>query len=166
MKKNIILIIFLLCSTIVFASKRQDTQIDTIQYLRDSVEAVKTKYIGKPLNILLSDLKIQPVGLLNLIDPQYPKKDTVYQSVIYLYFDLREFTPEVMLSSARTKGSVGNTTVPNLHIPCLMITFLNPVPILSTDLEYGHILCGFDWTSAKANIFGSYVISNVEAIEH
>ena len=56
MKKLIIIILFLNISKTNFA---QLPVTDTIGYLRDSIEAKRAYYIGKPLSVLLNNLRIE-----------------------------------------------------------------------------------------------------------
>lgn len=64
MKKLLIIVFLLTSSKVNFA---QPPVTDTIGYLRDSIEAKREYYIGKPLLVLVNDLKIEIKSYMDII---------------------------------------------------------------------------------------------------
>lgn len=131
---------------------------DTLQYLKDSIEARKNAYIGKPLNILLKDLKLEVKEYGDsFIDPRYRTNDSVRTPGIDLYFNTRMFEINTMLS----KGEKGN-----LHMPYILIIFSKPVALARNLWKYGSPYYTVSWTPMIANFFGSQIISEIKVIEY
>jgi len=96
MKKNITYNNLCLLITLFFCTANNDffnkkcilkqafnnTQIDTVRYLKEEIYAQKDKYIGKTLQHLLSDMKLKPVSFFVNI----PSKNRYYFDGIQLVF--------------------------------------------------------------------------------
>lgn len=145
MRKILILIITLIITKINFA---QAPVTDTIGYLRDSIEAKRTYFIGKPLSVLLSDLKIEVKSYMDII-PFDSEPDTIQFKVTSLQF----YSSGVLL----TRSNHG------IFSPHIDIQFSPPILIPKRLFKSGNVLYwGTGWTPEKAAFFGNYIISDLQ----
>jgi hypothetical protein len=144
MKKVVTLILFLSIIKINFAQ----SITDTTGYLRDSILARKSFYIGKPLSVLLTNLKIQVKSYTDRI-PFDNEPDTIQFKVTSLQF----YSSAVLL----------NRSNHNIKTPNIGIVFLVPIKIPKRYFKHGQLLdWTTEWTPAKAAFFGSYIISDLQ----
>lgn len=145
MRKILILIITLIITKVNFA---QAPVTDTIGYLRDSIEAKRTYFIGKPLSVLLSDLKIEIKSYTDRI-PFDSEPDTIQFKVTSLQF----YSSGVLL----TRSNHG------IFSPHIDIQFSPPILIPKRLFKSGNVLYwGTGWTPEKAAFFGNYIISDLQ----
>lgn len=71
---------------VAFVINKPKAQVpDTAQYLIDSIQPKISYYVGKPLKVLLNDLKIKPVVFRGIL-PTPEKPDTIMFSTTSLVF--------------------------------------------------------------------------------
>jgi hypothetical protein len=144
MKKIIICILIVFFTNTLVA---QTLITDTTKYLRDSIEARKTSFVGKNLNYFLSNLKISVKDYL--MEPPLPNRpDTLKIKRIVLYFNTAS---KVALANLQGKKNPG-----------IVIIFNIPKLVPKAYLKRGGILdFGTLWNSTKANFLGNCVIQNL-----
>ena len=145
MKKIIILIILINISKVNFA---QIPITDTVGYLRDSISARRTYFIGKPLSILLNDLKIEVKSYTARV-PFNSEQDTI----IFAQTSLEFYDNNTLVAKY------------NHHIisPSIYIVFAMPIQIPKKYFEIGKVLdWTTGWTPQKAAFYGSYIISDLQ----
>ena len=69
MRKLFLPIALLLSTTTIYG------QMDTSAYLQNSIQANKSYYIGKPLNVLLNDLQIEVKSYMDVLPLPSPRSD-------------------------------------------------------------------------------------------
>jgi hypothetical protein len=138
--KNVreILITALLFLCIVIKGKTQVP--DTAQYLIDSIQPKLSYYIGKPLKVLLQDLKINPVEYKAPFYAELPKnKDTVsFERTLLEFYNLDA-------RITRTNNGIKS--------PAIVIWFVSPIPIPKKWLMRGGIFEKLDWDIRKQRFF-------------
>lgn len=145
MKKILILFMFLNISKANYA---QVPVTDTLGYLRDSISARRAYYIGKPLSVLLNDLKIQVKSYMAIV-PFNSELDTIEFKVTSLDF----YSSAVLLTRSNH----------NIISPHIDIVFAPPILIPKEKFKIGSILdWTTGWTPQKAAFFGSYSISDLQ----
>lgn len=142
MKKLFLSIALLFTTFAIFA------QVDTSTYLQNSILANKSYYIGKPLNVLLNDLQIAVKSYSEVLPlPSLP--DPIIFDRTALYFQSNKEIVMKMLNKNK--------------VPAIEIRFASPIQIPKAYLRKGGLLdCSTDWTTAKANFFGQYIISSLD----
>jgi hypothetical protein len=143
MKKVLIILFFSLACKSLSAQA-----IDTTAYLRDSIQSKKSFYIGKPLSVLLHDLQLEVKSYSELLPlPSLP--DPIPFQTTTLFFG--------------SSGQILTRQIQKVRTPQIYIRFASPIQIPKAYLRKGGLLdASTDWTSAKANFFGQYVISSLE----
>lgn len=123
-------------------------QVDTSAYLQNTILANKSYYIGKPLNVLLNDLQIGVKSYSEILPlPSLP--DPIIFDRTALYFQSNKDIVMKMLMK--------------IKVPAIEIRFASPIQIPKAYLRKGALLDGStDWTPAKANFFGQYIISSLD----
>ena len=145
MKNILTLILFLNISNVTLA---QTPVTDTIGYLRDSIEAKKTYYIGKPLSVLLNDLKIEVKSYMAIV-PFDSEPNIIQFKVTSLDF----YSNDVLLTR-----SYYHITSPHIDI-----TFTPTIQIPKEKFKPGNVLdWTTGWTPEKAAFFGPYTISDLK----
>jgi hypothetical protein len=142
-KKILIAALLFLCIAI-----KGKTQVpDTAQYLLDSIQPKFSYYIGKPLKILLDDLKIK-VTFYQAV-PRWSKKlkDTIQFSETLLEF---------YTSSELTKRM--SLLIPT---PAIEIKFAQPIPIPKSWFMRGGIFEKDDWDFRKQRFFRNCIIEEI-----
>lgn len=146
--KKVLIIMFLLT-----AAKENFAQLnitDTTAYLRDSISARREYYIGKPLSVLLNDLKIEVKSFMTVV-PFDSEPDTIEFKVTSLDF----FSNEVLFT--RTNS--------NIVSPHMNIVFTAAIQIPKETFKPGNVLdWTTGWTPEKAAFFGDHVISDLQVI--
>lgn len=161
-KKNIIIIVF---SVFCLSAKAQNVT-DTLAYL-NQVEANQNLYINKPLDSLLSKLSLNVVQINHGLLPLPQKPAILYADGISIFFDDRFYGPKYKFIIFERLPQEGSSTPPlNTHIPGLIITFVNPVPVPKEwTLREGY-LYGREWNANMKAVFGPALIANIEAVEY
>lgn len=143
MKKLFILFLYLSVAKINFA---QAPITDTIEYLRDSIEAKRTYYIGKPLSALFKEIKSYTARI-----PFDSEPDTIlfHRTSLLFYNNQQLVTRQI-------------NKVKTTHIE---VYFTPPLQIPKTLFQIGNILdWTTGWTPEKAVFFSSYIISDLQVI--
>lgn len=120
---------------------------DTAQYLLDSIQPKFSYYIGKPLKVLLSDLKIQVVYYHSI--PRWDKrlKDTVQFSQTLLNF--------------HTLDDIVNRMGLHIKSPAIYIKFAQPIPIPKTWFMRGGRFEKWDWDLQKERFFRNFIVGEI-----
>jgi len=141
-----ILIAVLLFFCVVIKAKAQVP--DTAQYLLDSIQPKFSYYIGKPLKVLLSDLKIQVVYYHSI--PRWDKrlKDTIPFSRTLLEF--------------YTSSEITNRMSLLIKSPAIEIKFAQPIPIPKAWFMEGGRFEKDVWDLQKERFFRNYIIGEIE----
>lgn len=123
-------------------------QIDTSAYLQNSIQANKSHYIGKPLNVLLSDLQIEVKSYMDVLPlPILPDPISFDRTVLYFQSNKEIVTKMLM----------------KIRVSAIGIRFAAPILIPKAYLRKGGLLdASTEWTPAKAKFFGQYLISSLE----
>jgi hypothetical protein len=121
---------------------------DTSAYLRDSIVANRSYYIGKTLSVLLNRLQLPIKAYTNALPlPNQPDTILVYRTVFY-------FTD--------TRGAFIRMA-DNLKTPFIEVRFAAPVPVPKAYLKKGKLLDSYTgWTTAKANFYGNWIIADLQ----
>lgn len=138
---------------ILFASQINNAEsqniTDTVQYLRDSINGNAAYYIGKPLNTLLSELKLEVKDYSSEL-PLPSKPEIIYVSSILLYFED---------NTSRMRKTLKGKKIRNIYV-----AFTAPIAISKAYLKQGGLLDAMtNWNAAKANFFGGSVIASINA---
>lgn len=145
MQKTFLLFLFISIAKINFA---QVPITDTIGYLRDSIQAKRTYYIGKPLSVLLNDLKLNIVSYTARV-PFNTEPEIIQFKVTSLQF----YSSGVLLTRSYDK----------IKTPNIFIEFDQSIPIPRKKFEIGNILdWTTGWTPEKAAFFGDHILSDLQ----
>jgi hypothetical protein len=126
----------------------QTTITDTSSYFKDSIMAKKNYYVGKPLSVLIKDLKIGIVREQTLT-PTLGITDTFYTKKILLTF----LPPEEFLS---------RTLFDHQIAPILSITFQDTLAIPRHYFKPGGVLDDDKyWTRNKRNYWGQFIVADI-----
>ena len=148
MGRMILILVLLFCidTTMTAQITKHFVISDTSKYLRDSIIPKTNYYIGKPLSVLLKDLKIKIKSYTGIIPFDY-LPDTI---------NFIETTLDFYTISALSYQIKNKIKTPNLHI-----TFRKPILIPKVYFKSGNFLAG-DWDSRKAAFFGNNIIASIE----
>ena len=143
MKK--IFCIVLLSST--FSILKAQSITDTASYLKDSIIPQKSYYIGKPLSILLKDLKIEIIGNKDVYSI-LGKTDTFFTKECRLWlFPVKEFLDRINAQRIT---------------PTLIITFQDTLAIPRHYFYRGGLLDYYKgWTRNKRNLWGQFIVADI-----
>jgi len=145
--KNIFIIV-LLIGFYSIKVRAQITITDTSAYFKDSIIAKKNYYVGKPLSVLIKDLKIGIVREQTLT-PTLGITDTFYTKIILLTFS----PPEEFLS---------RTLFDHQIAPILAITFQDTLAIPRHYFKAGGVLDDDEyWTRNKRNYWGQFIVADI-----
>ena len=120
---------------------------DTAKYLKDSIVPKTSYYIGKPLNVLLKDLKVKVKSYIGVIPFDY-LPDTI---------EFKETTLSFISIS-----SVSFRIKTKMKTPNIYIKFVQPLYIPKQYFKQGYFLENSDWDTYKNNYFGQFIISSLE----
>ena len=144
MKKIILCLVILLNFK---SSKIQAQVLDTAQYLIDSIQPKASYYVGKPLKILLNDLKIKPVLFAGIL-PTPEKPDTIrFKETWFDFYTPTEYDKRVSMS-IKSAG---------MHIK-----FAQPIPIPKSWFWYGGKFEKRTWDRIKRRFFENCIIGSLE----
>ncbi|MCC6634379.1 MAG: hypothetical protein IT251_02610 [Chitinophagaceae bacterium] len=139
----------LVCITVLITNiKKAESQVpDTAQYLLDSIQPKFSYYIGKPLKVLLSDLKIQVVYYHSI--PRWDKrlKDTVQFSQTLLNF--------------HTLDDIVNRMGLHIKSPAIYIKFAQPIPIPKAWFMHGGRFEKDVWDLQKERFFRNFIVGEI-----
>lgn len=160
MKKIKLIVLFTLFFNIV-DTHAQTSVTDTLQYLQNSIVANKSNYVGKPLDSLLKDLQLNVVYVVDGLFPEVEASDTLSCEGLVLYFDEKEFSPEMIFKKSQRTGP----NPVNFHIKSLEVVFLNPVPVLKSRVK-PYDLLGWWWTQPRKTFWSSQIVGDLIAHEN
>ncbi|MBW7951733.1 MAG: hypothetical protein H3C56_04060 [Chitinophagaceae bacterium] len=146
--KNIFIIV-LLIGFYSIKAQAQTTITDTSAYFNDSIMQKKNYYIGKPLILLLKDLRIEIVdnneyGMLGYTDTFYTKI-----SRLCFYYPLSKIVERVFFNH-------------NIITPTLTITFQDTLAIPRHYFNRGGLLDYYKgWTRSKRNYWGQFIVADI-----
>ena len=147
MKKIIlILLVFVITQNIKAQTIHVNSISDTSKYLRDSIIPKTNYYVGKPLSILLKDLKVKVKAYLVQTPNRIP--DTLKFNETTLEFNTISIVSTHILNGIKT---------PNIHIK-----FATPILIPKLYFKQGYFLENCDWDSRKEAFFGNCIIASIE----
>jgi len=138
----------LVCITVLITNiKKAESQVpDTAQYLLDSIQPKFSYYIGKPLKILLDDLKIQPIEYHGVF-PVWNKSDTI------------KFTQTLLEFHTLDERIIRKNN--DIKSPAIYIKFAQPIPISKTWFMEGGRFEKRDWDLQKERFFRNYIIGEI-----
>lgn len=144
--KKYITIFFLLA----FAKGAQSQIItDTTGYLRDSIQAKANYYVGKSLNVLLNDLKLEVKSYLPPVPtPELP--DTIGLTRTWLRFT--DFNTAMQSTFRKQKKYE------------IEITFSSPILIPKEQFKEGQFFGSTIWTVPIADFFSTHTLSGLRVI--
>jgi hypothetical protein len=143
MKKIFIITCFLSC----FYELKAQPISDTGSYLKDSIIQKKSYYIGKPLIVLLKDLKVEIIGdkdvysILGKTDTFFTKECTLW------FFPLAELIDRVEEYKIT---------------PTIIVTFQDTLTIPRYYFRKGGILDYYEgWNRYKRNYWGQFIVADL-----
>ncbi len=140
----------IICLSIIFianTTNAQTTITDTTQYLRDSIQALKSTFSNKSFSFFHDKLQLG-IKYHSIDIPIIPKPDTLRISRITLNFNT---ISEIVTRELQHKKNPG-----------IEIIFTSPILIPKAYLQEGGLLdWTTDWNSAKANFFANQVINEI-----
>ncbi|GMV78812.1 MAG: hypothetical protein AMXMBFR79_19420 [Chitinophagaceae bacterium] len=139
-----ILIAVLLFFCVVIKAKAQVP--DTTRYILDSIQPKFSYYIGKPLKVLLDDLKIQPIEYHGVF-PVWNKSDTI------------KFTQTLLEFHTLDERIIRKNN--DIKSPAIYIKFAQPIPISKTWFMEGGRFEKRDWDLQKERFFRNYIIGEI-----
>ncbi len=141
------ILVIIVCFVGSFSKPKAQVR-DTAQYLLDSIQPKFSYYIGKPLKVLLTDLKINPVEYMAPFYAELPKgKDTINFKDTYLEF--------YNLDVRFTRINHG------IKSPNIYIKFAQPIPIPKKWLMRGGIFEKLDWDLQKERFFRNFIVGEI-----
>lgn len=155
MKKIITIFIALF---VLSTAKSQVT--DTLQYLTDSFQVKKAKYINKPLKNIFKDLKIKIINFSGFVEtPMSFQGDSIYVDNLEFYFTTDVLEKQVRIYNSRNSS---NLTAPlNLNIPYIKIIFKTPFKFHQKLIYDEFLLRGEKWSSFKQRFLSKYLVGDI-----
>lgn len=143
MKKVFILIVCIF----TFNCLKSQIVIDTSLYLKDSIQQRKAYYVGKPLSVLLKDLRISIVHNKDL-KSILVTKDSFYTTTTTLrFFPIKELFDRIN---------------ENEITPGIVVTFQDTLAIPRHYFEKGGILDYEEgWTRNKRVFWGQFIVADI-----
>ena len=138
---------FLSAISIVLIINKTNAQVpDTAQYLIDSIMPKANYYSGKPLKILLNDLKIKP-SIFQGILPTLEKPDTI----LFKFTNLDFYT----MAECDRRQSI------SLYCANLHIEFAQPITIPKSWFMHGGKFEKRNWDRIKRRFFENCIIGSL-----
>lgn len=139
--------VILFSVVILLLNTKGKTQVpDTAQYLLDSIQPKFSYYIGKPLKVLLNDLKIQPIEYHGVF-PIWNKSDTI------------KFTQTLLEFYTLDERFIRKNN--DIKSPAIYIKFAQPIPIHKSWFMEGGIFEKDDWDFRKQRFFRNCIIEEI-----
>ncbi len=138
----------ILIFTIIISTycKIANAQIDTNSYLRDTIYANKSFFIGKQLSVLLDTLKIEvKVDIPGV--PKHNGRDSSFIDCLYLYF--KPISGDYLVFNNMNSGITLN------------IVFDTPFSIANYYFDNRSLLGSWYWNAYKRQFYGKYIIRNI-----
>lgn len=142
----------LVCITVLITNiKKAESQVpDTTRYILDSIQPKFSYYIGKPLKVLLDDLKIQPIEYHGVF-PVWNQPDTInFLRTVLEFYSLNDRINRRQWYSSGIKS------------PAIIIKFSQPIPIPKSWFMEGGIFEKRDWDIRKQRFFRNCIIGEID----